>query len=59
MQCKCGSETREHDVVRQKEVVARYRRCITCGFVDWIWSAAAWPRERFQREDEDREATLL
>jgi hypothetical protein len=31
MQCNCGSETTEHKVVRDKEVVCEYQKCKSCG----------------------------
>jgi len=31
MQCSCGGETGSHKVVRDKQVVAEYEKCTSCG----------------------------
>ena len=31
MECSCGSETKEHRIVRKKKVVCEYQRCEQCG----------------------------
>jgi hypothetical protein len=46
----CGGGTADHDVVRDKKVVAKFRTCTGCGKVEWLWNEPEWPRGRFQRE---------
>jgi len=60
MQCKCGGETNDHEVVRDGETVARYKRCRVCGFIAWIWNMPEWPRERFWAEGavNERQGTM-
>ena len=36
MQCSCGAETKDHDVVRNGVVAAKYARCVSCGRILWI-----------------------
>ena len=31
MQCNCGGETTEHQIVRNKGVVCEYQKCKACG----------------------------
>lgn len=37
MQCSCGGETTDHEVVRDKQPIAQFRRCTACGRIMWIW----------------------
>lgn len=34
MNCKCGGETKAHKVIRKKQVVGTFERCIACGRVE-------------------------
>ena len=45
MQCKCGGMTSDHEVVRNKEVVGRYVKCTSCGYVSWLKQDASLKEE--------------
>ncbi len=36
MQCSCGGETKDHKVIRQKQVAGLYAKCQACGRICWI-----------------------
>lgn len=36
MQCKCGGEMSDHDVVRDNEKHGAYKKCTGCGRIHWI-----------------------
>lgn len=46
--CKCGGETADHYVTRDRNRVAEFRRCKACGRVSWLWAAKDWPISRIQ-----------
>jgi hypothetical protein len=31
MECNCGGETQERQIVKNKEIVCQYQRCKSCG----------------------------
>jgi len=35
MTCNCGSQSTDHTVVRDKEVIAFYQKCTSCGRILW------------------------
>ena len=35
MECKCGGQTKDHEAVRSKQIVAKFARCRACGRVHW------------------------
>ena len=37
MICNCGGFTKDHQVIRKKEVIGNYIKCVNCGRIDWIW----------------------
>jgi uncharacterized Zn finger protein len=40
MQCDCGGSTEsEHQVVREKKIVAKYQKCPACGRIKLTWGA--------------------
>lgn len=37
MICNCGGHSTDHDVVRDKVLVACYQKCASCGRILWIF----------------------
>lgn len=36
MQCKCGAETIDRYVTKNKERVGYYKQCVSCKRIEWI-----------------------
>ena len=51
MQCKCGGTTSDHQVVRNKQPIAEFKRCNACGRISWNWGEDAYKTERKNNPD--------
>lgn len=55
MQCTCGGETIDKDVIRNKKKAGEYRECRRCGRMSWIWKTDELTKELQLEKENDRQ----